>query len=379
MSSFVFSIISEEINSWLANRELKKINNELVFGDPNQNVTCFQSNKAINVKRIAEQSKTSVIPQTIEELNESMWFRLNLTSGYNWVILELIETELIKNYDYYLAYQCRQLRNTILIYKFKTEGYYCFTTMWALIFNDMRDEAIFVANALLAIIKNPLNKDKLKLIVNLFIDNVFPLQKIKSIYNFNLENMKIKIYGPLLRHIDSAKDYKIVTIGNKGDFKCDISFYNGESSKKICKSKKTGMLNNNRYSAFFGFRYMFQVLQAIKGKAKKIYSVDFLFDFGQPNMLQNVLFHLLRNNPGVIEINGFNLYYSTVIYSTEYKANKVGIASVKDNFPVHNLISQFQFVKCLYNRGFFSCDYLLQDVLNLDICDYLRGMESICK
>ena len=107
-----------------------------------------------------------------------------------------------------------------------------------------------------------------------------------------------------------------------------------------------------------------------------IFSVDYIFENGQPNMLQNALFHILRNKPKKIAVEGFNLYCSQRIYDKEYKKQNT-IKQVADAFPEHNIISQYLFIKQLYDRHLFDCDCVMKTIMEKGVISYLKNMETI--
>ena len=380
----MIKMLADQLTSRLSNKELVKTNNYLTYMKSESDYSVFDT----EVKKIAADVINAIdsegIPKSVNDLsytyNKYPWNIL--TSEYNWKAIQTAEDELIKQYEFLKAYELRKLWYEILALKYINEGYYCFETIWALQEKRLQKETEEVCNQILNRLKYNLNKDKLIYLMYLFQGENKEFAKLGKIYDIGIVNRDVIIRGPLAEPIyqqkSDAQKNVVIEIGNKGKTKCDISFYNGEAAKVIKNDNNRGFFDFISCNVFFKIKYLYQIILYMKRKAKKVYSIDFLFIHGQPNMLQNLLYHVFRNCPASVYITGFNLYYSSVVYGGEYKMNS-GIENVKANFSKHNLISQFLFTKMLYERKLFECDDKLKNVLNLDITDYLQGMELLCK
>jgi len=90
-------------------------------------------------------------------------------------------------------------------------------------------------------------------------------------------------------------------------------------------------------------------------------------------MLQNILFDIMIYNPNKIFISGFNFYCSKKMYNDSYQSIRWydDIFYVRKSFALHDLISNFQFVKNIFDINLLSVDELGREILKLSVKDYI--------
>lgn len=310
--------------------------------------------------------------------------QLSKSSKYDYnttiYLLEKMESELISKKQLVKACQTRELRNDIILKYYELNGIYNSRVIWALVSKRRFDEASFICKKIKQGQILRISRDKFDFLGNLLIHRTTEMEDLPNVFDIGIKNKKVHVYGPLSKEIPKSFD-KSISIGYKGGNNLsNISFYNNEAAKVIQGMENRSFLQEIDYSVFFKLVYPYQKEMFSKNKAKFLYTVDFIFDLGQPNMLQNMLFHILRNQPKEISIDGFNLYYSKTIYGeayNDYKDTDKTIRDVQGAFSHHNIISQYTFTKMLYDLGYLKCDNLAKNVLDLGLLSYMLGMEEI--
>ncbi|NLJ17771.1 hypothetical protein [Globicatella sulfidifaciens] len=212
-------------------------------------------------------------------------------------------------------------------------------------------------------------------------------------YNQVINNKKIAIIGPANGNVnveEVLKEYDvIISITYRGTSlfneepmkgKRYISYYNYEASTKIEKEIDKSFFEHLDFSVFKTIDYDYQRKLVKQSSARKIFSLDNKLFLGQPNMLQMIIYDLLHFNPKEIKIFNFNFFLSHNLYRKDYKIEGTehdNRFKLWNSFAIHNIISQFQFAKALYNNGLYLADDDGKNVLDLDIDEYISQMEKI--
>ena len=294
----------------------------------------------------------------------------------------MLESELIFKHELLVAYKVREARQHFIINKYKLDKKINIQLLWAFVCQKDFKNAVDVCARLRKKAIFRINKDKFGFLAKLIENNRFDAEDLPKRFNLGIDKKDVFVYGPLFDADSFYQNATNVTIGYKGntDKKVNISFYNAEASSKICSLDSKSFFNDLDYAVFFKKKHKYQKQLIKKGLFRYIFTIDFIFEMGQPNLLQNMVFHLLRNKPNSLFLSGFNLYLSKNIYGknyNDYKNTSGRIDEVRDAFAQHNIISQYQFLDFLYSLGHFSCDKRLDYVLNLGIKGYLAKMEQL--
>ena len=132
------------------------------------------------------------------------------------------------------------------------------------------------------------------------------------------------------------------------------------------------------YDEYFNSVNLFKVKDQVNyDKCKLINKNPFLLS-GGPMMLQNILFDIIIKNPSKIYISGFNFYCSEKMYNDNYQSIKwyEDVFYIRKSFALHDLISNFLFVKNIYLKNLIEADDLGTGVLNLTLKEYFKRIKN---
>ena len=213
----------------------------------------------------------------------------------------------------------------------------------------------------------------------------------KLIQNQNL----IKFYNEL-HHIQNKNEHdffnnkKILIVGplsNKNNYNdYDTIIFIKSQSKKILKklSNKNVIIyfnshniRNKNFINFYNDNYnevnLFKVKESVGLRKTSLINKNPYLLSGGPMMLQNILFDIMIYNPNKIFISGFNFYCSKKMYNDSYQSIRWydDIFYVRKSFALHDLISNFQFVKNIFDINLLSVDQLGCEILKLSVKDYI--------
>ena len=302
----------------------------------------------------------------------------------SWKELYEIEKRLIEKGEYRCAYKVRRDSQQAAIKYFK-EGYRIsnlFYLIWALVFNGSESDALKLIDDEIKKKHMPLTICKLRILYRIISgDNSKLLDNPLNVFHLPVDMKDITIVGPLYdgnQEIDTEDIITINQVNNRFNGKSTISFYNGEILDDIGMGRR--MLPHGCFYVFHREKYGFQRELFREGNASLSINADYVFGLGHPNMLPNILFHLLLFDTRNIYVNGFNLYLSKRVYSKDYldKSNyDSSINKIKLSFSYHNVITQYQFLHYLYTKGYFIPDETLAHILENGIELYLVGLEHL--
>lgn len=193
----------------------------------------------------------------------------------------------------------------------------------------------------------------------------------KNEHNF-LNNKKILVVGPLSKK-NNYNDYDTVIfiksqpkkILKKLTNKNVIIYFNSHN----IRNKNL----HNFYNDNFNEVNLFKVKEVVGlSKTSLINKNPYLLS-GGPMMLQNILFDIMIYNPNKIFISGFNFYCSKKMYNDSYQSIRWydDIFYVRKSFALHDLISNFLFVKNIFDINLLSVDELGSEILKLSVKDYI--------
>jgi len=168
--------------------------------------------------------------------------------------------------------------------------------------------------------------------------------------------------------------------GNVQSYNIDVSYYNCEAGNRIQKINYEEFLYELKFSVFKSIEYDYQKKLYQQKKCRKLFSLDNLVFEGQPNMLQIVLYDLLHFCPRRIKLFNFNLFLAKNAYQKGYKIEGTtheGNFKLWKSYAIHNIITQYNFSKKLFDSGLIEADEDGENVLSLGISEYLQQMEKI--
>ncbi|MFC4402564.1 hypothetical protein [Gracilibacillus xinjiangensis] len=157
----------------------------------------------------------------------------------------------------------------------------------------------------------------------------------------------------------------------------NVSYHNGGNAAELDMLDHTDFLNELDFACFKSVKYDFQrkLVSAHKGRQYRI-AGEFLFN-GAANHLPNVLFDILHFHPKMVKVFHSNLYLSSTPHYTGYHTIPKENQSLWNTFAYHEMITQFNFLKNLWNGKQFKADKALESVLKLTPEKYVELMERI--
>lgn len=215
---------------------------------------------------------------------------------------------------------------------------------------------------------------------------------IKNTFSELIKNKKIAVVAPGLVEIDESvvndiNSYDLIILfnykGNKMDERFSlpfISYYNSEGGV-ILKDSFKNFSNDLAFSVFKKISQPYQHELNNKGRAKQVdRDLNEYFFVPQPNLLQIVLDDILIYSPQKIKVFGSNFYlnknkyYKGYIYSgrSEEKSSDMWRA-----FAYHNILSQINYVRNMYNINAIELDKACLDAINMSEDELLDTYESI--
>lgn len=197
--------------------------------------------------------------------------------------------------------------------------------------------------------------------------------KDSAFYNY-IDGKLVHIIGPTENNkVVNKKNYIKVRINEnkiQEESASEIAYYNHEVYNEI-KDKQKKLLN--------AFKYV--VINKLLGNdpvnAREIISFNSLFLIGSPQMLLRILLDLNLGKPSGIYVTGMNLYTNIKVYNSAYiGANRRSNWKQAVSIGIHDIISQFFFLKNMYNHGCFKADKILTELMKLDVKNYIKLVEN---
>ncbi len=151
-----------------------------------------------------------------------------------------------------------------------------------------------------------------------------------------------------------------------------ISYYNEYNSRLMYHSIEKQLSNKVDFYVYRSIKYSYQTFQLFNKKARIINNDPFVLT-GARQAIQSILYDLTKFNVKSIKILGVNLYASKNLYRQDY-------VTARDNILYdlgrHDLIGNFLYLKKLFHDGFFECDEILENILNMSTEEYLSVVEN---
>ncbi|MBM7573186.1 hypothetical protein [Aquibacillus albus] len=157
----------------------------------------------------------------------------------------------------------------------------------------------------------------------------------------------------------------------------DVSYYNAFKAKKLSKLDNTDFFDELDFMCFKTIMYSFQNKLKSAHKGRVIRSPKQFLLNGSPNQLPNALFDILHFNPKFVKVFHNNLYLSNTPHYNGYHEQRKENRRLWFSFAVHEFVTQFNFLKNLWEMKQFTADKTLESVLNLTPEKYVELMEEI--
>ena len=213
-----------------------------------------------------------------------------------------------------------------------------------------------------------------------------------------VRDKRIAIIGPSSSGTDNSEEIKrdfdiIIRITYRGienlpeaehELVPQISYYN----KRVCGLLFTDSNVNCDFLKDLDFVVLKQHNRQIYHKVSQFTNVRFaiscrpkFFFLGHTNMVPAILEDLSSYRPFCVKIFNANLFLSDNLYSKKYitlnhslfDGNRIRLWR---SFSIHNIISQYDYVRQLYLRELIEADTRLSEILNLGTAEYMNQLEK---
>ena len=107
--------------------------------------------------------------------------------------------------------------------------------------------------------------------------------------------------------------------------------------------------------------------------------VDSALFNGSSSLIQNIIFDLSRYNPKEIYLYHFDVMLSKARipgYYTDVKNDKELHLKMIKSFPGHDPVTQFTVLKNFWKLGFIKGDNRFEQVMKMDLEDYMKNMQK---
>ncbi|WP_415900106.1 hypothetical protein [Neptuniibacter sp. QD48_11] len=155
--------------------------------------------------------------------------------------------------------------------------------------------------------------------------------------------------------------------------KFTVSYYNEYNAKRLFYIPSLRACMRAQYHVFRSVLYYYQYKLLKKGKAQ-ILSGRSIFFNGKMTAIQTILTDILRYNPSSIKIAGTTFFCSDSLYtSAKYMSVR---SNVYYDLARHDPISNFIFVKFLYDLNLVSLDDITKKIVDMSLIDYLENISN---
>lgn len=174
------------------------------------------------------------------------------------------------------------------------------------------------------------------------------------------------VIRPSFFGVDKLYDSKIA--GSK----THISYYNWRKTEFFLE-KKNEILNE------IDFACLKRSTENINDKRVRTPNLNSTFYFGEPNMIQIILYDIIPFRPKKIKLFFSNFYTTKTIYNSSYfnmtENKKYSFDTA--TMATHDIISQFNFVKNMYISDIIEADKETASVLSLKNENYIKRLVDI--
>lgn len=348
--------------------------------------------KSIQSYFIAEVDKDEILKS--DHFSEKLKVKIEMNIKSTWKNIIFLKHSMLYHHWFGSLVNSQYLRNLyrkhIITYQEK-ENYICFSAAQAALEENR-----------LTLIETWFKKKRISKLDNdlLRIFNNY-LKIISRKYSFNehtikspmldlIKNKKVIILGPAEDKEFNNKNYKnnydisvMVNYLHGRDLKPDISYY-GQTLKKTNEELTYKSINDLKYACIFP-EYLklkkFSQIKSlnVKGIDKDLRSLMINFRT-RPNLIQEVVFDLLKNNPKKIYLCGINFYLVKKIYRdrsySKYFINEKKNKSVIENLRgSHDLFSNFMIIKNLWKNGLIDVSNDVEKLISLSEIEYANKLE----
>lgn len=302
--------------------------------------------------------------------------------------LQIVEAVLMSTGHFQEALGVFKLFINILLHqaekKTRMKVNYLWAQVYAPLFNISRS-TVEISNPYLF----PYNRMPFEVLKSIFITKDYSVKDITMDDTFSkfICGKKVLVIGPApIKCYEDLVSYDtVIVINYRGNelyserlknAKNVVTYYNYEA-EDIINNETKDMLNNVDYACFREIRYDYQY-QILKQKKGRVYHcLDGMQLFGQPYILQNILFDLLCYAPKSIKLCCFTLYATSQSYGKGYVNKNNAIYKRYRAFAKHNIINQFMYLVTLFNLGLISTDPFLEKLITDGPEKYLYKINSL--
>ena len=214
----------------------------------------------------------------------------------------------------------------------------------------------------------------------------------KDLEFFNYINGKtVAIVGPAPHSEDLSKEidsYDIVIRftyrgarflpQNGFGIKTNISYYNVEYANTISEYNEMFFLEDLDYAVFKSVEHDFQRDLIEKNRGREIFFSNHLCFKGFWNMAQIALYDIFHFNPKEVKLFHTNFFLSENAYDKKYCPKKgYSMQEKLSGWAAHDVLTQINFVKNLWESKMISVDSDCERVLKLSLDEYLSQFENI--
>lgn len=224
------------------------------------------------------------------------------------------------------------------------------------------------------------------------INESFDFTKHDEIYRGLIQDKCIAVLGPSSSAIDveaiNQDNDKVIWItyqgknhlvGDRKKCRADISYYNVGNMEKLNKTygEIPGFFKDLTFTVFKDISHPFQqnLLKEGRGKLCRQYPSS-IFSKGVGNMIQLVLMDIIPLSPKKITVYNTNFYLSKRIYYEGYSTFGFDDREECWGFANHNILSQYEFSKLLFDNKIFEADKECAHVLGLGLEEYMAQMDE---
>lgn len=159
--------------------------------------------------------------------------------------------------------------------------------------------------------------------------------------------------------------------------KTNVSYYNNLTIRNLNVNEKEIIYNDLNYwvvpQKSVAHENDFDIINR-KGRERHILLFYFM---GYPNLIQHILLDILIFDPKRIKIFDVNFFMANMQHQDNYVIKKLSKQEFVYSSAVHDLISQINFIRQLWQNRQCEVDETCENILRLSNEEYLKNMEEI--
>lgn len=207
-------------------------------------------------------------------------------------------------------------------------------------------------------------------------------------YNL-IKGKRVAVIGPLVFDQDyrsEINDFDLVIelnalkstrdkISSKYHGNPDIIYYNNSRVKTLAENDFNNIPDQVKYYVLKTDKYQSQL--SSKASCRVIHQSKTLTWNGTFSMMECALSDVLLFAPSEVKVYGVDLYLSFNYDKSYGNEPPQHIKSITMNFTVHDIFTQFIFMRKLFDEGYIKADQRLSAVLKLDLQGYANRLSEL--